>query len=411
MKNVLFIGGFYPKKLRSTVNQNSCGKVGFSNHNFELAILNGLSNLNDINLFALTAPKVYSYPYNNKAFFTRSEAYIEGKCSIRSIGFCNLFIINKISLLLSLFFNLLYCFRKIKSHKIYVILDTPNIYMETALLLAKSITRKRLETILIIPDIPSFVSNMDKMHIIKRKIVNLFDSFALVLAQKFDHYVLLTSQMQEFFAKRIDYIIMEGIINENLCREGKVFENNMKNGKSEKQIILYTGTLRKIFGVLNLVEAFEIGDFENAELWICGSGDASDEIMESAKRNSNIKFFGLVNSDEAIRLQQKATILVNPRTSEGEFTKYSFPSKTMEYLMTGKPVIANKLPGIPEEYFNYLFIPKDESISSLKDMISYVLNMDLENRNKYSLKGREFVLNNKNSIVQAKRIIGLFKND
>ena len=35
----------------------------------------------------------------------------------------------------------------------------------------------------------------------------------------------------------------------------------------------YTGTLRKIFGIMNLVEAFKMVKDRDVELWICGSGD------------------------------------------------------------------------------------------------------------------------------------------
>ena len=41
---------------------------------------------------------------------------------------------------------------------------------------------------------------------------------------------------------------------------------------------------------------------------------------------------------------------MNPRSADAEYTKYSFPSKTIEYLATGVPVVMNRLPGIPEEY-------------------------------------------------------------
>lgn len=65
----------------------------------------------------------------------------------------------------------------------------------------------------------------------------------------------------------------------------------------------------------------------DVELWICGSGDSKEAINEATRIDSRIKFFGLVDSETALEMQHKATILVNPRTSEGEYTKYSFPSK------------------------------------------------------------------------------------
>ena len=80
---------------------------------------------------------------------------------------------------------------------------------------------------------------------------------------------------------------------------------------------------------MNLVQAFENVKGNNIELWICGSGDSEAAIREAASRDSRIKFFGLVDSQTALKMQRQATILVNPRTSEGEYTKYSFPSKTI----------------------------------------------------------------------------------
>ena len=63
---------------------------------------------------------------------------------------------------------------------------------------------------------------------------------------------------------------------------------------------------------------------------------------------------GQVSLNEARALQKTADVLVNPRLNEGEYTKYSFPSKTMEYLSTGRPVVCYKLDGIPDEYDKHL---------------------------------------------------------
>ena len=104
-------------------------------------------------------------------------------------------------------------------------------------------------------------------------------------------------------------------------------------------------------------------------------------------------------------MQRQATVLVNPRTSEGEYTKYSFPSKTMEYLLSGKPTIINRLPGIPEEYYDYVFTPEDESIEALAECISNVLSLDKNILDARVEAGRNFIISQKNSVSQTKRII------
>ena len=48
----------------------------------------------------------------------------------------------------------------------------------------------------------------------------------------------------------------------------------------------------------------------------------------------------------------------------------------MEYLLTGRPVIAYKLDGIPDEYDNYFHYVEDDSIDSFTNKIEEILLMD-----------------------------------
>ena len=50
---------------------------------------------------------------------------------------------------------------------------------------------------------------------------------------------------------------------------------------------------------------------------------------------------------------------VNPRPGAADFTRYSFPSKTLEYLDAGKPVLAYRNDGIPPEYDEHLLYISD----------------------------------------------------
>lgn len=102
-------------------------------------------------------------------------------------------------------------------------------------------------------------------------------------------------------------------------------------------------------------------------------------------------------------------MLVNPRQNNEEFTKYSFPSKNMEYLLTGRPVIAYKLDGIPDEYDNYFYYVEDDSIDSFTRKIEEVLLMDEETRSEFGDRARSYVLNEKNNIYASKKIIDMIQ--
>jgi glycosyltransferase involved in cell wall biosynthesis len=269
---------------------------------------------------------------------------------------------------------------------------------------ARFFTKKQFTQTVIIPDIPKMVTAMNNQNPLKRYILKVRNNKAMKMTSQSDGLVLLTENMMDFIKRPLPYIVMEGIVDVN------TMDRPYDAGAwATEEIIMYAGTLRQIFGVMNLVEAFRSIKNENIQLWICGSGDCRETIEKAAAEDSRIKYWGFVDSQKALELQRIATILVNPRTSEGEYTKYSFPSKTMEYLLSGKSVIINRLPGIPEEYLDYVFMPDDESVESLAECIKAVMAMEPQDRLKMSESGRNFIIQSKNSVIQTGRILELIK--
>ena len=191
------------------------------------------------------------------------------------------------------------------------------------------------------------------------------------------------------------YCVVEGIASKTQQIERK--ENSEKT-------ILYTGTLHQKFGVMNLVNAFSQIEDPDYRLVICGIGDSEQAIKDAVKDDSRITFLGQLPRNEVIEWQKKATVLVNPRQNNEEFTKYSFPSKTMEYLSSGIPVVAYKLDGIPDEYDQYIQYVADDSIESLKKKLVEVCEMTREERQELGNIGRNFVLMKKNSTIQVRKI-------
>ena len=397
----IYIGRFYPQNLLKTLKEDSRGKAGgMSNHNFEMSIINGLCHQKDITFKCLTFPGVYSYPYNNKRLFTKKELYAYKSTTIYSIGFCNLPIVKEIWATISLSIQIIRFSRQINADRINIIINTPSQNILNAVKIAKLLSRKKITQTVIIPDIPSMVTSMTKTNYIKGKLLNLMHSSLMRKLSSVNGLVLLTDDMLDFISnKSIKRITMEGIVDVETMSQETVCE------ESRQEVILYTGTLLKMFGIMNLVRAFQKIENDSIQLWLCGAGDSVREIEEAAKVDKRIKFYGLVDSRTALHLQRQATILVNPRTSEGEYTKYSFPSKTIEYLLAGKTVIINRLKGIPKEYFEYVFTPEDESVDALANCIMNVIQLNYDVRLEKAMAGRNFVISNKNSQVQVSRIL------
>jgi glycosyltransferase involved in cell wall biosynthesis len=198
------------------------------------------------------------------------------------------------------------------------------------------------------------------------------------------------------------FIVVEGIYNPDR-------ELDMASELKDDKIILYTGTLMKRYGVLNLVNAFLKIKSKSVSLIVCGEGDAKNEILKLSQRDSRIIYKGLMAHGEVLSLQKRATLLVNPRTPEGIYTKYSFPSKIMEYFASGSPTLMYKLPGIPEEYYDFCYSIEMLGEGALASKIDELLGLPPEELKQKGLSAREFVLSQKNPEVQCAKIIEMLK--
>ena len=127
------------------------------------------------------------------------------------------------------------------------------------------------------------------------------------------------------------------------------------------------------------------------------SGDA----VLSEKDQEKVKGF----FEKVVAEQIKASLLVNPRPTQEEFTKYSFPSKNMEYMVSGTPIVTTKLPGMPAEYNDFVYLFDDETVPGMSQKINELLGKSAEELHHFGSLSKSFVLGKKNNVVQAKGIL------
>lgn len=213
-----------------------------------------------------------------------------------------------------------------------------------------------------------------------------------------DKYILLSKPMEEKIHEAIGKnIVIEGIYSPQ--------QNTTAPQPPVAKNLLYTGTLEKFAGVKQLVDAFLKTKGKDLKLDICGSGAMADYIKAKAEEDSRIIFHGRVTRRMALKMQKEAKFLINPRQPNGGITKYSFPSKTMEYLASGTPMIGYILEGFPEEYKQHIYSPSSLSLDALTKCIEQCLNKDNTEIQKHALMARAFILREKTSRRQIARLI------
>ena len=321
--------------------------------------------------------------YYKKIFF-RGYGFKKEKLNINFISQINLPILKNIFNILSGFFKTVFA-----PKDSVVVCDV--LVVSAAMGAFWAAKLRGLKKVAIVTDLPKFqpVSKNSLLLKMNDKVVSSADA-----------YIFLTQQMNEevnVFKK--PYIVLEGHANEDM--KDKIHDSFSCDEKK----IIYAGAIEKIYGIETLCKAFLDIALPNEYLHIYGNGDYADELKILSDENGNIIYHGNRPNAEIVEQELSATLLVNPRPTDGEYTKFSFPSKTLEYMVSGTPVLSSRLAGIPEEYENYIFYFDENTKESLGKEIRKILNLSPEKLRNKGAVAKNFVLEQKNNVIQAKKII------
>lgn len=253
---------------------------------------------------------------------------------------------------------------------------------------------------MIVTDLPQY-ADMHHVSTFRKWLRSMNNRLIYHFMKRVDRFVLLTEQMKEpLDVGSRPYVVMEGIYG---------LPQEYRPTVHRKRAILYSGRLNARYGVQNLLEAFLKLNDDTVELWICGSGEMEETIKAKAMTNSRIKFLGFQNQEDVWKMQREVCLLVNPRQNIENFTRYSFPSKTMEYLASGTPVLMYKLDGIPAEYDEHLYYVNGNAVEDLTAAIKEIINANPSELEETAKKAQEFIMLEKNAVVQSKKILALLQ--
>lgn len=245
---------------------------------------------------------------------------------------------------------------------------------------------------------PQFKPNL------KQKITRRMEKRIDDMAKEFDCFIFVTKYMAEGFGVADKpFTVLECTYADPPYAVTQAAE------ESEDKIIFYAGAIREEYGIPHLLRAFSMIENPHYRLWLAGGGNAEPLVKEYARKDPRIEFLGFITPQEVNQRQNQATALISPRTSELEFVKYSFASKTLDSLASGKPYIAHRLPCDPPEYANYIQYAADETDRALKDQILKVCELPSRQRDEIGKRAREFVLSEKNPEVMCRRVIRMWQ--
>ncbi len=255
--------------------------------------------------------------------------------------------------------------------------------------------RSRVRFVTICSEVPKY-RNMTEgfaiVNAIKKKVFSYFND-------RMDGYVFMTKHMNEVCnTNNRPWTVVEGMAE---------LEAVSKSVEKVNEMIMYAGGLHYENGIDVLLEAFARLNKPDATLVLCGIGNAVETVEKYTKQYDNIKYFGCIPNDEVRKLEQKATLLVNPRINDHQLTRYSFPSKTFEYFSSGTASLITELDGIPEQFYEFCFTCSEVTVDNLYKSIKEALETPLIKRQAIADKAYDFLKNEKSPKAQSDKIVTL----
>ena len=289
---------------------------------------------------------------------------------------------------LGTFFKTLFLLKKDSA----VVVDCLNRVAALAGLLAARLRGCRC--VCIVTDLPDMLYSKNSVRMIPNFII-----------RNSTDYVLLTQAMNDYLGNTTKpYVVLEG--------HADITMEDCKPSLEKKlspRVCMYAGCISKQYGLGELVDAFRKADIPNAQLHLYGPCDYPEELRQIAAEDPRIVYGGMLLNTEIVDKEMEATLLVNPRPTCEEFVKYSFPSKTMEYMSTGTPVLTTKLPGMPKEYHPHVYFIETETVDGIADALCQTLSNSDETLFEKGREARNFVLNSRNNVIQASKILKMLE--
>lgn len=284
---------------------------------------------------------------------------------------------------------------KYRNNQSVFITDTINL---KCLLLAKSLSKKyRNPLIGVCTDLPSNITGASKLYI----------NFIENKTRKLDGYISLTDKLNKFFNKNNKkYLITNGLVDDEI-------NNNTPSNNKYGNYFFYGGTLLEKFGVYNLIDAFKQLNNPNYNLVLCGHHYDENALQKAINNNSKVYFLGVLPSAKVIELEKNAFANINPRPTNDELDELSIPSKTLEYLNSGKITISNNNKLLYEIFADNIIWTQTNNSDGLLQAMKKVIEMDPETKNKIEKSAKEKCLQlySINSISQKLNdfLMGFFK--
>jgi glycosyltransferase involved in cell wall biosynthesis len=391
---VLFVGQLFPESMMSKIMEQEI--LPIQTQRFGKALVEALKMGFEENVEVLSTAPLVDFPHSRMIIAPRAKWLIGNKIPATMMSYLNILGLKQLTRWIGTFFFVSRWILSNRTSRRVILLHGVQSCKLWGILFAQVFGR--CNTISYITDDLGISLSWEKS--LTRKMRNLDVALMLKGLQKASGVIAMTVCLAEKLAPGLPVLIMPTI------RQSSANELEPKPGCMDAGSfnIVYTGKLCQSYGLVLLMDAFMQADRPNWRLLISGWGEMEEQVRGFARNNPQVEYFGLLSSEELLELRQHADVLVNPKLTSTSTSDLAFPSKIVEYLSTGKPVVSTNLPIFDSEFRKHLVIAQSDSPEELIRCLDQVMVWNESQREAWRVETIRFVNEELSPQTQGNRI-------
>ncbi|ALH82288.1 glycosyltransferase [Sphingopyxis macrogoltabida] len=329
-------------------------------HNFAWSLVRAIRAAHDT-VFLLSAVPVQNYPLVPRKWFGGRQ-FVENGTDGRMLAFANLIILKH----LTRFFSCLVALPQLRRWRV----QTVYIHGVHSPFLLFGVLLRLLgyRVIPILTDPPGVILPTDGTFAAMLKRIDAAIIRALIRPST--AVVALAPELVRPYAAKLPTLVLPGILNGHWLDRVRGFAPAADNRKTGgRPIVLYAGGLAAAYGADRLIDAALL--LPDVDFVFYGKGDQVARLENSTA--ANVLYKGFADASTLADAMRGASILINPRPSGTDFAVQSFPSKLIEYLATGRPVLTTRIQSIPADIADHFAYIDDETPAGIAEAVRKTL--------------------------------------
>lgn len=252
-----------------------------------------------------------------------------------------------------------------------------------------------ITTVVILTDAPGLFLPTDGR--VRRVLKTIDRSLVKLLLRAASGVVALAPALVEKLAPSKPNLVVPGIISDEWVAQATGLDSV---ANAHPFTVTYAGGIDKSYGAGLLVGAAAL--LPDVSFRICGRGAFYDEAL--ATSTANVVLPGFLGQEAVAAEIMGADLLINPRPSTQGFAVLSFPSKLLEYLATGRPVLTTPISSIPKELTGSFYYITEETDAGVAAAISAAAALPADERGAFGRAAQHQALAHFGEAAVAKKL-------